>query len=828
MDFVLQSTAETARLAGSLETRYEPALRASRDLEESVTDFERQVTGLASMPSAADLGALRSSGSRVLDVFDAYARLAPEDQRRTTASLRARLEALRDQGQLIGELHHLREQEVATAVAALDALAARAARAAAGVVSGDQVYSRKSFAALSQAAAELRANSMALFASPSPAVTVAGTRDSAAFAALLRADAAELARSPGRAWLELEREDFAEASRAQTRFLEIEQQIDAARAAFGALERELAAFMESAVQRPAWLALTLDAGRARATAEHTQQNLARVAVSVLGVVIAISGFIAFGIMVPARRLLAGTRRLALGAFDTPVPRGGVREFDELAVAFNDMTDALHRAQAALRDQQAELEHRVVERTEQLHHLAHHDPLTGLPNRRALESHLGAAIKRTRANGRCFAVLYMDIDNFKTINDSLGHQFGDGVLRAIGARLRDIADTTDFLARLGGDEFTLVVEELADGDAANQYVARILRAFQRPLCVDGRNVQASLSVGIAISPEHGRTAELLLRAADSALFQAKDRGRNGSSLYRPELLAAASYRFQTEQGLRRALEAGELLLHFQPEVSLAEMNTSVVEALLRWRRPDGRIAAAHEFIAIAEQSGLILELSDWVLREAIDAARHLRSGSWPQARVAVNVSAQQFVTGRFVDSVERALRAADMPADCLEIELTETALQTGRLASSALRELRQLGVTVALDDFGAGYSSLKSIDELPLNRVKLDRSLMKDVDSNERTAAIAHSVMRLCHTLGLTVTAEGIERAAQLAFVADWRDVHVQGYLIARPAPLADIDRFVAETGMHLQSLLRQSPQRQPDAADSIDSTLVEFRRPQGR
>lgn len=828
MRLVQQSTSRTAELAGSLETRYEPVLRMSRELAESVTEFERRVTALSRTMSSDDLVAVKFSGTRMLEVFDEFSRLAPSDTANIPPDLPVRVREFRNQGLQIGELHRLRAVEINRSLAALDSLAMRAARAAAGVQSGDQVFALKSLAELSRAAAALRASVISLFAAPSTAVAHAGTHDSAAFAAILRAHSAEVTRSVGRAWLDLEGEDFAIASRAQAHALEIQQQIETARAAFDASARELAAQIEIGLQTPAWQALTLEAGRARATAEKAQNRLESVAMSVFGVMLVIAGSITFGILAPARRLLEGTRRLARGAFDTPVPRGGVLELDELAVAFNDMTEALHTTHLELRKQQAALENRVAERTEQLGHLAHHDPLTDLPNRRALEKHLTATIDLARTNTSCAAVFYMDVDNFKTINDSLGHQFGDRVLCEIGARLLEVTGPRGFVARLGGDEFTLVVDTLESGTAAEDCVRRIMLAFQKPVCVGGRDILVSVSVGIAMFPEHGDTFEALLRAADSALFYAKDRGRNGFSLYRPELLIAASHRFETEQGLRRALEAGDLLLHFQPEVSLVEMNTSVVEALLRWRHPDGRIATADEFMATAEQSGLILELGDWVLHRAIDAVRQLRSESWPQARVAINVSPQQFLTGRFVECVDRALREARMPAECLEIELTETTLQTGRLAIEALHELRRMGVAVALDDFGAGYSSLKSIGELPLTRVKLDRSLMKDVDSNAKAAAIAHSVTRLCHQLGLTVTAEGIERPAQLEFAANCGDVHLQGYLIARPAPLEHIGRFVAESLPRLQSIWQLATLRQPEATDRNDASLLAFRRPRSR
>jgi diguanylate cyclase (GGDEF)-like protein len=827
MRLVERSTSDTARLVGSVEGRYEPALRVSRNLEEAVTTFQRRVVGRRKPASGEDIAGIRDSAARVLAAYDEYTQLPPANPGVTAADLQRRLQDFIDQGLAIGELYRLRGEDIRRSVTALDALATRTARAAAGIESGDQVFAPKSLAALARSATALRASATELFAAPSATLAAAGERDRAAFAAMLRAHAGELVRSPGRAWLELEREDLAVAARAQSHFIDNEQQIDAARSRFDASGQELVAWIDAALQRPAWLALRYEAGRARGAAEAAEDHLVRLAISVLGVLLAIAGVIAYGIIAPARRLLRGTRQLAQGAFDARVSRGGVRELDQLAAAFNDMAEALHASREALHEQQAALEDRVAERTAQLRHLAHHDPLTGLPNRRELEAHLAAAIERARAHATSCAVFYMDIDNFKTINDSLGHHFGDRVLREIGSRLLAVAGAGGFLARLGGDEFTLVVEQVGSGAAAEDCAGRIMREFQGPVRLDDRDVLVSLSIGIAMCPQDGQTTEALLRAADSALFHAKDSGRNGFSLYRPALLAAASHRFHTEQGLRRALEAGDMLLHFQPEVSMTHRTTTVIEGLLRWRQPDGRIATAAEFIAIAEQSGLIVEFSNWVLRCAIDAARQLRAGTWPGAVVAVNVSPQQFLSGRFVQAVERALREARMPGDCLEIELTETALQTNKPAVGALHELREMGVAVALDDFGAGYSSLKSIDELPLTRVKLDRSLMRDVETNASAAAIAHSVIRLCRSLGLTVTAEGIERQEQLNFLAACGDVHVQGYLIARPAPLEDIERFIADPPPHVASIWPAAAWRD-DAAPSRGSSLVAFRRPRVR
>jgi diguanylate cyclase (GGDEF)-like protein len=828
MNLARQSTRETAELVSRVERRFEPLLAVARNLEVALADFDRAVSDLQHTGANEERATVDATSLRLLTILQDYSRLASTASMVIGPGMTERLESFRTDGLALAELHRMRQQEVRRALAALDALALRTTRAAGGAELGPQLMVRKSLTDLARAAATLRAAVTAEFATASAPAISAANREERAFGALLRKHAAELTQSPGRAWLELGREDLAVATRSRMATLRLEASIEEKRTDFAAAARDLSSKVDSELKQPAWAALSAAAGKARVTAQKAELHLQRVAAAVLAVVLVIAILIAYGILGPARRLLQGTRRLTRGDLATRVPRGGVRELDELAAAFNEMTEALANTRHALQYERSALEDRVAERTRQLRHLAHHDPLTDLPNRRELATHLAAAIARARADSISCAVFYMDIDNFKTMNDSLGHEFGDRVLREIGARLQEICEPNGFLARLGGDEFTIVLEGMASAVAAEAHCETITRAFQQPLQVGDREVLVSLSVGIALSPEHGDTAEALLRAADAALFQAKERGRNRFSVYRPELLAAASHRFHTEQGLRRALESNDLLLHFQPEVSLREMKTTVVEALLRWRQPDGRIAAANEFMGIAEQSGLILDLSAWVLRHAIESVQFLRRTGWTDARVAINVSAQQFLTGRFVSSVEKVLSETGVPASCLEIELTETALQTGQLAVDALLALRKLGVAVALDDFGAGYSSLRSLDELPLTRVKLDRSLMKDVDSNATAAAITQSIVRLCRSLGLEVTTEGIERTGQLDFLAGCGDVQVQGYLIAHPAPIEDVAWFVADTRLRVSSVWSDPAPGRSAAQTEQESASVAFLQPRRR
>jgi EAL domain-containing protein (putative c-di-GMP-specific phosphodiesterase class I) len=303
------------------------------------------------------------------------------------------------------------------------------------------------------------------------------------------------------------------------------------------------------------------------------------------------------------------------------------------------------------------------------------------------------------------------------------------------------------------------------------------------------------------PEHGRDATSLLRAADVALFRAKELGRNRLCVHDPSMLVQASNRFRVEQALRKAIEGGELVLHYQPQVCLGRRRTIAVEALLRWKRSDNQIVAAGEFIEIAEQSGLMLDLNDWILETAAAAVSRWRREGWPDARVAINVSAQQFLAGNFPLDIERLLARHGLPPESIELELTETMLQTGAVTVDALHGLRLLNIDTALDDFGTGFSSLTSIERLPLSRVKLDRSVIAGIDSNPRSAAIVHSIIGLCRNLGLQVTIEGVERPAQLDFLAACGEVSVQGFLVARPADASAVIDMVRCTRGHLESLL---------------------------
>lgn len=515
----------------------------------------------------------------------------------------------------------------------------------------------------------------------------------------------------------------------------------------------------------------------------------------------VSIFTVASVVGPVRRMRIATKRIADGEARVYVARGGIRELDDLAISFNQMADQLATAQEVARHYQEQLESKVMLRTRELQHLAEHDSLTDLPNRRQLFTHLKEAITQAAASKSHVGVFFLDLDNFKNINDSMGHAFGDRVLAAVAERLRDATGANGFAARLGGDEFTVIYDSVASEGAVRVAGWDLVRAFHTPLRVDERELMVSISVGASLYPQHGSNADALLRAADAALFRAKALGRSQLSEFSPELLESASTKFSTEQGLRHALERGEFELVFQPEVSASSLGTGLVEALLRWRLPDGRRAAPAEFLAIAEESGLIMQISDWVVDSAIAAASHWHHGAWPEAKVAINLSSRQLLDSKFVEHILRLLQTYKLPARCIEIELTENVLQTGMATIEVLQELRDQGVSIALDDFGTGYSTFSSLEKLPLTRVKLDRTLIASIHTSVRSAAIARAIVSLCHNIGLEVTAEGIECREQLMMLSAMAPISLQGYLLARPVSAEQVLSTLAALPDRLESIL---------------------------
>lgn len=435
-----------------------------------------------------------------------------------------------------------------------------------------------------------------------------------------------------------------------------------------------------------------------------------------------------------------------------------------------------------------------EQERKLIELAQFDQLTGLPNRNLLQDRLRLAFARSRRTQESMLVMYLDIDRFKLINDTLGHASGDQILREVAGRLRDALRATDTVARLGGDEFTVLAEGITSDEAAAAVAEKILTAFVAPFLVDGRELFVSTSIGLARYPSPGiHDIDTLLQKADIAMYHAKAHGRNNFQLYAASMEAHMSGRLSMESQLRRALEREEFRLYFQPQMDATRQVVTGIEALLRWLNPQLGLVSPADFIPLAEDTGLIVPIGDWVLQEACRQIREWQAQGLPAIPVAVNLSARQFRQHDLVRRVAHALEANGLPPHSLTLEVTEGALiEDIQLSSRTLDELKGLGVQLAIDDFGIGYSSLNYIKHFPLDFLKIDSSFIRDVTTSPKDAAIVQSVITLSHSLKLEVVAEGVETEEQLAFLQAHGCDQVQGYLCSRPLPAVESETWLRQ------------------------------------
>lgn len=455
---------------------------------------------------------------------------------------------------------------------------------------------------------------------------------------------------------------------------------------------------------------------------------------------------------------------------------GLRFIEFHGEHFIDADTGEHRAVGTLRDI---TQRRLTE--ERLAHLANYDHLTGLPNRYLFQDRLKHAIAQAGRSGRLVALLFLDIDRFKWINDALGHAAGDCLLEQVAQRLQGVLRSSDTVARLGGDEFTIILENI-DTNAQIQTVAeQILRGFSEKFQLGERDIAVSTSIGVALYPNDAVDLDTLLKCADAAMYRAKEQGRDGYHFYTAELNRQADRRFQLEHGLRSAMERNEFTLYFQPQVHTDSGNLRGAEALLRWHPASGSVNPT-EFVPLLEDLRLIIPVGRWVLERACAAAAQWQHGALAGVRVAVNLSVHQLRQSDFVSMLHSILFETGLTPDLLEIEVTESVLLDDRGGTATLLALNELGVRVAIDDFGTGYSSLSYLKRLSVDALKLDRTFVKDLTTDADDDAIASAVISLAHALDITVTAEGVETLSQKRFLQDRRCDHIQGYLISRPMP----------------------------------------------
>ena len=432
--------------------------------------------------------------------------------------------------------------------------------------------------------------------------------------------------------------------------------------------------------------------------------------------------------------------------------------------------------------------------QRIEYLAYHDALTGLPNRLLVQDRFVQAMAQADRHQTRIALVYLDLDNFKTLNDTLGHAAGDELLREVARRLRACVRDSDTISRHGGDEFLLMLCDLPDTEVVAALVLKIMEKLQAPVQLGQQEFSTSASIGVAIGPQDGRDFETLRKKADMAMYRSKGAGRNTYHFFDPTMDAEAGEHLLMRNGLRRALERDEFLLHYQPQYDLASGMLTGVEALIRWQHPELGLVPPGRFIGVAEESGLIVAMGDWVLQQACQQAMRWQRAGLPPLTLAVNLSAIQFKRGQVERSVLRALQASGLPPAQLELELTESILiQNVESVLSSVRALKQLGVKLAIDDFGTGYSSLAYLKQLDIDLLKIDQGFVRDLASDPDDAAIVRAIIQMAHSLNLRTLAEGVEteqiRDQLRAFGCD----AAQGYFYSRPVPAPDIERLLAQT-----------------------------------
>jgi len=445
--------------------------------------------------------------------------------------------------------------------------------------------------------------------------------------------------------------------------------------------------------------------------------------------------------------------------ESVLPEPNSQEMAEVVEA----VQALTQAQTALED------------------MALHDRLTGLFNRYALEARLNQALSHARRDGRRSALMFIDLDRFKSVNDTLGHAAGDELLQTVAQRLGTSIRETDTLARQGGDEFILAVDDVKDINAVGMLAQKMLDLIAQPIRLGGLDLNVSASIGISLFPDDGAELSELMKNADIAMYQAKAAGRGAFRFFNASMNSAALARLHLENDLQHALERREFVLHYQPQVRYTNGAILGMEALIRWQRPDGQLVSPLDFIPIAEDNGLIIPIGEWVLREACHSLAQWRKLGHTSLRMAINISARQFRSAGLVEAIRRALADFALPAHCLELEITESvAMENPQETIRTLRAIKDMGVSLSIDDFGTGYSSLAYLKLFPIDYLKLDRAFVKDIEVDPNDAVICAAAVSLAHSMKLKVVAEGVESAAQAVYLNDQGVDLMQGFLFSRP------------------------------------------------
>ena len=458
---------------------------------------------------------------------------------------------------------------------------------------------------------------------------------------------------------------------------------------------------------------------------------------------------------------------------------------------NNLIRLVPAIQRELHDANERYARRIAEQT--LRHQAYHDVLTGLPNRWLLRDRMEQALAYVRKKDLQMGVLFLDLDRFKNLNDTLGHLVGDHLLRAVADRLKKVLSAWDTVARLGGDDFVLLLPDIRETSMLEEKARELLALFETPFELSGKSIYLDISIGIAAYPDNGQDSDTLLKNAEATMYYAKEQGGKNYQFCSGDIQTATVDRFTIESELRIAIKNSELLLHYQPQFSLDNDSITGVEVLVRWEHPERGMTPPDKFIPIAEDTGLIIPLGEWVLQKAVEDITHMREAGISLKRVAVNLSARQLYHHETQDTLRKLFATGNFGDELLEVEITESGImQNPELAAENLIAMKSMGVGVAIDDFGTGYSSLAYLKRFPIDVLKIDRAFVRDITLNSDDASIVKAILALAKALNLHVIAEGIETREQYDYLKELGCDEGQGYMYARPMPLDDLLKFIRE------------------------------------
>ena len=440
---------------------------------------------------------------------------------------------------------------------------------------------------------------------------------------------------------------------------------------------------------------------------------------------------------------------------------------------------------------------------EMRHQAYHDSLTGLPNKSKFSEQLRESINRSIRSGQQFALMFVDLDRFKIINDSMGHDAGDQLIRITGERLSSLTREKDILFRWGGDEFTIILENIDNLDDVSTITERIIKGMSSPISIAKQELVITTSIGIAVYPNDSDSAEALIKNADAAMYHAKGSGRNRYEFYTPEMNARAKERLELESGLQKALQNEEFILHYQPKYGASTQKLVGVEALLRWQHPSYGLVMPDRFIPALEENGLINAVGQWVLRTACAQNKMWQEQGFAPVTVSVNISAVQFRSPQLIDTVARVLDETQLESRYLELELTESMfISNTEAAINTMYRLKDLGVSLSIDDFGSGYSSLSYLKRFPVDYLKIDRSFIKDIENSNKDAAITNAITVLAHSLNMKIVAEGVESQGQLDYLKSQGCQELQGFLFSRPVSAQEVSELLEKVSAAQQSQLK--------------------------